>query len=71
VTARVQVVHQDPEPVALMLPRQVAAAFRVDVKTVARWAKAGRLRSVRTPGGHRRYLTAQVEALLNRGEGDA
>lgn len=61
----------DTEPVALMLPRQVAAAFRVDVKTVARWAKAGRLRSVRTPGGHRRYLTTQVEELLNRGEGDA
>jgi excisionase family DNA binding protein len=70
VTARV-VAHQDPEPVALMLPRQVAAAFRVDVKTVARWAKAGRLRSVRTPGGHRRYLTTEVQALLNRREGDA
>ena len=38
--------------------------FRVDPKTVTRWAKAGKLSSVRTLGGHRRYLASEVRALL-------
>ena len=38
--------------------------FRVDPKTVTRWAQAGKLASVRTLGGHRRYRAADVEALL-------
>src|SRR5690606_32212348 len=48
----------------LMTPAEVAQAFRVGPKTVSRWAVAGRLTSVRTPGGHRRYLRREVEALL-------
>jgi excisionase family DNA binding protein len=44
----------------LLTPAEVAAAFRVDPKTVTRWAKAGKLSSVRTLGGHRRYLEAEV-----------
>jgi len=47
----------------LMTPAEVAALFAVDPKTVARWAKAGRLRVQMTLGGHRRYLRAEVEAL--------
>jgi excisionase family DNA binding protein len=48
----------------LLTPAQVAAMFSVDPKTVTRWAKAGKLTSVRTPGGHRRYREAEVRALL-------
>ena len=48
----------------LLTPREVAAMFRVDPKTVTRWAKAGKLPSVRTLGGHRRYRAGDVEALL-------
>lgn len=48
----------------LMTPREVAVVFRVDPKTVTRWAITGRLEYVRTPGGHRRYFREQVEALL-------
>jgi excisionase family DNA binding protein len=44
----------------LLTPAEVAAAFRVDPKTVTRWAKAGKLSSLRTLGGHRRYLEAEV-----------
>ena len=51
----------------LMTPAQVAALFKVDVRTVARWGKAGRLLEARTPGGHRRLFPAEVGALL-RGE---
>lgn len=48
----------------LMTPAEVAQAFRVNPKTVSRWAVAGRLTSVWTPGGHRRYFKHEVEALL-------
>jgi excisionase family DNA binding protein len=36
----------------------------VDPKTVTRWAKAGKLTSIRTLGGHRRYKESEVKALL-------
>ncbi|GAB2684290.1 BldC family transcriptional regulator [Thalassiella azotivora] len=48
----------------LLTPSEVAALFRVDPKTVTRWAKAGKLSSIRTLGGHRRYREAEVRALL-------
>lgn len=48
-----------------MTPGEVAELFRVDPKTVTRWASAGRIRSIRTPGGHRRFLASEVAALLN------
>lgn len=50
----------------LMLPSEVAAKFRVDPKTVTRWAKAGRITSIRTLGGHRRFYADEVRALLER-----
>ncbi|MDQ1288279.1 MAG: hypothetical protein QG622_1844 [Actinomycetota bacterium] len=51
-------------PEQLLTPAEVAALFRVDPKTVTRWANAGRLTSVRTLGGHRRFREAEVRALL-------
>ena len=48
----------------LLTPAEVAALFRVDPKTVTRWAKAGKLTSIRTLGGHRRYRESEVNALL-------
>jgi excisionase family DNA binding protein len=52
----------------LLTPGEVAAMFRVDPKTVTRWAAQGRLSSIRTPGGHRRFRASEVQALL-RGAG--
>ena len=52
------------DPEALLTPSEVAAMFRVDPKTVTRWAKAGKLSSIRTLGGHRRYRASEVQALL-------
>ncbi|MDP9436959.1 MAG: BldC family transcriptional regulator [Actinomycetota bacterium] len=52
------------EAEALLTPAEVAALFRVDPKTVTRWAKSGKLTSIRTLGGHRRYREAEVKALL-------
>ena len=48
----------------LLTPSEVASLFRVDPKTVTRWAKSGKLTSIRTLGGHRRYKESEVKALL-------
>ena len=48
----------------LLTPGEVATLFRVDPKTVTRWAAAGRISSIRTPGGHRRFRESEVRALL-------
>jgi excisionase family DNA binding protein len=48
----------------LLTPAEVASLFRVDPKTVTRWAKSGKLTSIRTLGGHRRYKESEVKALL-------
>jgi excisionase family DNA binding protein len=48
----------------LLTPGEVATIFRVDPKTVTRWAAAGRLHSIKTPGGHRRFRESEVRALL-------
>ena len=53
---------------ALLTPAEVAALFRVDPKTVTRWARAGKLESLRTLGGHRRYRESEVRALLDRAD---
>lgn len=52
------------KPEVLLTPAEVAALFRVDPKTVTRWAKAGKLTSIRTLGGHRRYRESEVQQLL-------
>jgi excisionase family DNA binding protein len=57
--------HLHTEQEVLLTPAEVASLFRVDPKTVTRWAKAGKLTSIRTLGGHRRYKDSEVKALLN------
>lgn len=52
----------------LLTPAEVAALFRVDPKTVTRWAAAGKLAAIRTPGGHRRFYESDVKVLLEGGE---
>lgn len=58
-------------PVALLSPGEVARLFAVNPKTVSRWARDGKLSSVRTPGGHRRYLASEIEALLRSGTSES
>jgi excisionase family DNA binding protein len=57
--------HSQVGQEVLLTPAEVATLFRVDPKTVTRWAKAGKLTSIRTLGGHRRYKDSEVKALLN------
>ena len=53
----------------LLTPGEVAALFRVDPKTVTRWAKAGKLQAIRTLGGHRRFRESEVRAYLDQQKG--
>ncbi len=55
-----------PATEPLLTPAEVATMFRVDPKTVTRWAKAGKLTSIRTLGGHRRYRESEVRALIRQ-----
>lgn len=48
----------------LLTPAEVAQMFRVNPKTVTRWARAGKLNAIRTLGGHRRFRSSEVEAVL-------
>jgi excisionase family DNA binding protein len=57
--------RQTTEAEPLLTPAEVATMFRVDPKTVTRWAKAGKLTSIRTLGGHRRYKESEVRSLLD------
>ena len=50
----------------LLTPGEVATLFRVNRKTVTRWAQTGKISTVRTLGGHRRFRRHEVEARLAR-----
>ena len=53
----------------LLTPAEVAVLFRVNTKTVTRWARAGKLATVRTLGGHRRFRRDDVVAQLRAHQG--
>lgn len=61
---------KEQPPEALLSPEEVAALFRVDPKTITRWAKAGKLSQIRTLGGHRRYRETEVRQLLRAAGAD-
>lgn len=51
-------------PGRLLRTREVALLFQVSERAVTDWASKGRIPSIRTPGGHRRYPAAEVRELL-------
>lgn len=62
--------HDDDEG-RFLRTREVALLFQVSERAVTDWARKGRIRSVRTPGGHRRYPANEVRTLLQAsGQGD-
>jgi excisionase family DNA binding protein len=48
----------------LLTPSEVAEMFRVNPKTVTRWARAGRISAVRTLGGHRRFRASEIRRAV-------
>jgi excisionase family DNA binding protein len=45
---------------------EVADILHVSPKTVARWAKEGKLPFLKTLGGHRRYPAAMINQLADQ-----
>lgn len=58
-------------PERLLTPGEVAQMFRVDPKTVTRWASSGRIGSIKTPGGHRRFRESEVRRMLAQNTNEA
>jgi excisionase family DNA binding protein len=56
------------EEETLLTPAEVAAMFRVNPKTVTRWARAGKISAIRTLGGHRRFRASEVQQFLEQVE---
>jgi excisionase family DNA binding protein len=56
---------ESPTGDRLLRTHEVAVLFQVSERAVTDWAARGRLPSVRTPGGHRRYPSAAVRELLH------
>jgi excisionase family DNA binding protein len=57
---------QFSEPEQLLTPSEVAAMFRVNPKTVTRWARAGKISAIRTLGGHRRFRASEIRKYLEQ-----
>jgi excisionase family DNA binding protein len=52
-----------PDPGATVTLGEAAQALDVSSSTLRRWADTGRIRSLRTSGGHRRFPVAEVRRL--------
>lgn len=59
---------ETPTNDALLTPAEVAALFRVNPKTVTRWARAGKITAIRTLGGHRRFRASEIRRCLEQME---
>ena len=57
-------------PEALLTPSEVAQLFRVNPKTVTRWARAGKLSAVRTLGGYRRFRASEIKRCMEQMQGE-
>ena len=62
--------RQDDTALELLTSGQAAKLIGVHLKSLHRWEDQGLIASIRTPGGHRRYVRRDVEALMTRA-GDA
>ena len=51
---------------SLLTPAEVASLFRVNPKTVTRWARAGKITAIRTLGGHRRFRATEIRRCLDQ-----
>lgn len=48
----------------LLTPTEVSRIFKVNPKTVTRWARSGKLPCIRTLGGHRRFRVGDLRLAM-------
>ncbi len=65
-----QAMQDRTDPDALLTPSEVAEMFRVNPKTVTRWARAGKISAIRTLGGHRRFRAIEISKFLEQVESE-
>ena len=68
ITVKGPTMADQPNNDALLTPAEVAALFRVNPKTVTRWARAGKITAIRTLGGHRRFRASEIRRCLEQME---
>jgi excisionase family DNA binding protein len=68
VRSKAMAMEASSEHEALLTPSEVAAMFRVNPKTVTRWARAGKISAIRTLGGHRRFRASEIRRFLEQVE---
>jgi excisionase family DNA binding protein len=57
-----------PPPPEFLTSAEVSRMFGVDRRTVARWARTGKLNAIRSPGGlHYRFRADHIRVLLAAG----
>lgn len=61
---------KDFESEPLITPGQAALILGVDPKTVARYARSGKLSYSRTLGGHRRFLESEIREMAKKRGGE-
>lgn len=50
----------------LLTPKEAAGLVAVSYPTIKQWIYSGKIRSVKTPGGHHRIPRSEVEHLIGR-----
>lgn len=60
----------DPDPMfdTLYTPAEVAAMFGCNPKTITRWSRDGKLKCIRTLGGHRRFRASDIRDAMNKAD---
>jgi molybdopterin-binding protein len=54
------------EPSALLTPREAAKTLGISYPTVKHWILTGKIRTVKTPGGHHRIPIGELDEYLPR-----
>ena len=61
---------KSPKPAGeLLTPRDAALLLRISFPTIKQWIYAGKIRSVKTAGGHHRIPQREIDHLLYRTRG--
>jgi excisionase family DNA binding protein len=60
----------DSDQQQILLPREVAAIFRIHPHSLGRWVREGKIKHFRTAGGHVRFRREDIEEALKGDRGE-